>query len=150
MSDHNTARASDETMRRVLGDELFSKLSSKPADPFNDLISKLNRVSSEITDEASALANIDPLEFASQRQQLTAYMSTLRPGHRIALLTALLFDGYGAGGIAQPLTDLALTKLVRELNEQASRDTGIPLEQFLTASVQRLLDGVAEVRVVTV
>lgn len=149
MSDHNHARASDEEMRSILGDELFDKLTgSKPklSNAFDETLAGLGEVTAEIADEAAALASIDPLEFQSIRSQMTAYLSSLRPGYRIAILTALLFDGYAEGGIGQPLTDLALTKLVRTLNEQAAENTGIPVEHFLTASVKRLLEGVAEVR----
>lgn len=152
MSDHNHARASDETMRSILGNDLFDKLTgSKPAmsnksETFDDVLSGLAKVSEELADEAATLADLDPLEFASMRSQMTTYLSSLRPSVRIALLTALIFDGYAEGGIAQPLTDLALTKLVRTLNERAAENTGIPVEHFLTASVKRLLEGVAEVR----
>lgn len=135
----------DATMRAVLGDSLFDAI-SRPHEGIENLTDKLNKVAGEIGEEAVALADIDPLLFQHQRQQLTAYLSSLRPGHRIALLTALIFDGYNEGGIAQPLTDIAVVGLLRELNEKVAADTGIPVEAFLTASAERLLKGVAEVR----
>lgn len=138
MTNHN-ARPEDELIEKLLGD--LNHTSS-----FDATIAGLEEIADKLALETRALHSFPNESFAQYRADLTTFLKSLPSGVRVAVLTALLFDEASRGDIGTTMTSIAVEKLVTTLDEKAAAATGIPVQDFLQASIERIVGHYAVVQ----